>query len=205
MTQTSKTFDRQTLYVIAVASVSMLAAAPIAWGAGNGEFIFYILVMIGLGALVAWVHSRIHLHIASLWCLVAWVIAHLLGGLWVVPEGWPTMGDSGVLYTLWIVEGHLKYDHVVHAFGFGLTTWICWQGLSAIHPGVRPTLGALSLCATAGMGFGSLNEVVEFVATLIMPETGVGGYVNTGWDLVANAVGAVIAAVGIKVGWRDSI
>ncbi len=34
------------------------------------------------------------------------------------------------------------------------------------------------------------NEVVEFAATLLVPNTGVGGEVNTGWDLVANFVGA---------------
>jgi len=31
-----------------------------------------------------------------------------------------------------------------------------------------------------------------------MTETNVGGYVNTGWDLVANLVGATIAAVLIR-------
>jgi hypothetical protein len=50
------------------------------------------------------------------------------------------------------------------------------------------------LSATAGMGLGALNELVEFAATLLIPETNVGGYMNTGWDLVANLVGAMIAA-----------
>ena len=31
----------------------------------------------------------------------------------------------------------------------------------------------------------------------------VGGYENTGWDLVANAVGAALAAVLIRLTWRD--
>ena len=44
------------------------------------------------------------------------------------------------------------------------------------------------LCAAAGSGFGALNEVVEFIAVLTIPETNVGGYENTGWDLVANLV-----------------
>jgi len=39
--------------------------------------------------------------------------------------------------------------------------------------------------------------VVEFAATLAMPETNVGGYVNTGWDLVSNMTGATLAACGI--------
>ena len=57
-----------------------------------------------------------------------------------------------------------------------------------------PTLGLMVLSASAALGFGALNEVVEFVATLLVPETNVGGYRNTGWDLVSNLSGATIAA-----------
>ena len=45
------------------------------------------------------------------------------------------------------------------------------------------------------MGFGAANEVVEFIATRVLPETNVGGYENTGWDLVSNTVGCLVAAV----------
>ena len=48
-----------------------------------------------------------------------------------------------------------------------------------------------------GMGFGALNEVIEFAATLTVPETNVGGYRNTGWDLVSNLVGTSIASIAI--------
>jgi hypothetical protein len=103
-----------------------------------------------------------------------------------------------VLYNLWLIRGALKYDQVVHAYGFGVTTWLCWQALQAAVAGragcpraaVVPTFGLMVLCAAGGMGFGALNEVVEFIATLTLPQTNVGGYMNTGWDLVANAVGA---------------
>ena len=44
------------------------------------------------------------------------------------------------------------------------------------------------------MGFGALNEVIEFAATQLLPNTNVGGYVNTGWDLVFNLLGSTIAA-----------
>jgi hypothetical protein len=55
------------------------------------------------------------------------------------------------------------------------------------------------LAATSGMGLGALNEVVEFAATLLVPETNVGGYLNTGWDLVANATGATAAVILIAL------
>ena len=62
-----------------------------------------------------------------------------------------------------------------------------------------PSFGLLVLALAAGLGFGALNEVVEFIATLTMPETNVGGYINTGWDLVANTVGATTAV--LLIGW----
>ena len=81
---------------------------------------------------------------------------------------------------------------------------VCWQGLKAaiVRRGgqATPTFGLLVLAAAAGLGFGALNEVVEFVATLLVPETNVGGYRNTGWDLVANLVGATVAATAIWMG-----
>jgi len=106
-----------------------------------------------------------------------------------VPEAWPINGDIRVLYSLWLIPQRLKCDQVVHAYGFGVTTWVCWQGLRAAirHRGGdatptplgsprRGTFGLMVLAATAGMGFGALNEVVEFAATLLVPETNVGGY-----------------------------
>jgi hypothetical protein len=60
-----------------------------------------------------------------------------------------------------------------------------------------PTGGLIVLAAAGGMGLGALNEVIEFAATLLVPETNVGGYFNTGWDLVANTTGATFAAVVI--------
>ena len=83
-----------------------------------------------------------------------------------------------------------------------MTTWVCWQGLRSVLVNfgpARPTFGLMVLCAAAGMGFGALNEVIEFTATLLVPETNVGGYVNTGWDLVSNLTGTVIAATLIAL------
>jgi hypothetical protein len=43
------------------------------------------------------------------------------------------------------------------------------------------------------MGLGAVNEIIEFAAVLGLPDTNVGGYLNTGLDLVFNAIGAIIA------------
>jgi hypothetical protein len=176
-------------------------AAPVAaWTSGNGEFLLYVAVMAVLVAATWVLHRRVRLTLGALWAMSIWGALHMAGGLVPVPEGWPIAGENRVLYSLWLIPGWLKYDHVTHFYGFGVLTWVLWQGLrSAVQDGEapRPTPGLLVLCAAASMGFGALNEVVEFAATRLLPETNVGGYDNTGWDLVANAAGAITAAVVI--------
>ena len=191
-------------------------AVPRALVSGNTEFVIYIGVVVVLVAVIGCVHMKVGLSSGVLWAMSVWGLAHMAGGLVSVPADWPTQGDYRVLYSLWLIPDSLtggrfalKYDQVVHAYGFGVTTWLCWQGLRAAlrarcpagapASAPRPTLGLLLLCAAAGMGFGALNEVVEFAATLVT-ETNVGGYANTGWDLVSNAVGAAVAAC--VIGWR---
>lgn len=168
---------------------------------GNGEFVFYLVIMLVLIAVVAAVHDRVHFSRTVLWALSIWGALHMAGGLLPVPERWPINGEIRVLYSWWLVPGYLKYDHLIHAFGFGVTTLVCWEGMRAafrpyLTPGVRlqPSLGLVTLCAAASIGFGALNEIIEFAATLMMPQTNVGGYENTGWDLVSNLVGAIAVA-----------
>ena len=182
----------------------MAASVVGAVASGNREFVFYIVVMCLLLAIVAAIHRRVRYSRVVLWGLSLWGLAHMAGGLLPVPASWPINGEHRVLYSWWVIPDLLKYDQIVHAYGFGVTTLACWEGLAGIlrragEQDVQPTLGRLTLCAAAAMGFGALNEVVEFAATLLVPETNVGGYINTGWDLVSNLVGAVLAAVAIRM------
>ncbi|MCR9093507.1 MAG: hypothetical protein NXI30_04765 [bacterium] len=199
----------------------LLAATCAAVWLRNTEFVFYIAVMVALIAIVLVVQARVGLSAGLIWSLSIWGAMHMAGGLVPVPGGWPTDGGQQVLYSLWILpgaegsaRGWLKYDQLTHAYGFAVATWLCWQGLcgavapatgtsdSEPRPPLRPTPGLLILVAIAGMGLGALNEVVEFTATRFM-DTNVGGYENTGWDLVYNALGATGAALAI--GWRASV
>ena len=181
----------------------IVAAAAFALARGNQEFLLYIVVMLVLVAVVWAVHRVVALNAGVLWGLSVWGLLHMAGGLLPLPAAWPIDGDIRVLYSLWLIPERLKYDHIVHAYGFGVATWVCWQGIrSAItRRGGKavPTGGLMVLAALAGMGLGASNEIVEFVVTLLVPETNVGGYVNTGWDLVANLVGAVAAATIIRI------
>ena len=193
----------QVVALLAFVVAYVLAAAIAAILSNNGEFVFYIVVMLVLGSAICWVHRVVGLSVGLLWCLGIWGLLHMAGGLVPLPDSWPANGPIRVLYSWWLIPEKLKYDQVVHAYGFGITTWLCWQALSvSVHRRFgqppEPSLGLMTLCGAAGMGFGALNEVIEFVATLSMAETNVGGYVNTGWDLVSNLVGVIVAAVVIR-------
>lgn len=180
----------------------LLIAAYFSLNGENWEFLYYIVVVVVLAIAVLFLHKRVHLTQGVLWLLSIWALLHLLGGLLPVPEGWYINGDKRVLYSLWLIPDLIKYDHFVHGFGFAVATWVCWQALKAALPHVRPTFGILTLCALAGMGLGAINEIVEFIAVIMIPDTNVGGYTNTGWDLVANAVGCIVAVVIISAGTK---
>ena len=164
------------LAIILFNAAYMAAAVTGSIVQGNREFIFYIVVMIVLIGVMSLVHSRVKLTTALLWAFSVWGLAHMAGGLCPLPAGWPYNGDQAVLYSWWIIPQKLKYDQIVHAYGFGVTTWLCWHILrNAVRQidgsALKPTFGILTLCAAAGMGFGALNEVIEFIAVLTIPNT----------------------------------
>lgn len=108
----------------------MLAAIAAAVIKGNSEFIFYIGVMIVLMASVLFTHQRVKFSKTVLWGLSVWGLLHMAGGLVPIPASWPIPEDGKhVLYSLWLIPGSLKYDNIVHAYGFGVTTLLCWEGL----------------------------------------------------------------------------
>ncbi len=185
------------LGLVAFTAAYLLAAVVGALMTGNAEFVLYLVVMLVVIAVLVAVHLKVRLHPVCLWLLSIWGLAHMAGGL--IP-----IGDGAVLYDWHLIPGGLKFDQLVHAYGFGATTWLCWQILDRRRDPATPRTGVLVLAGFAGMGFGALNEVIEFVATRVLPETNVGGYVNTGWDLVANLVGVSVAVVLIALCDRDA-
>ena len=44
-------------------------------------------------------------------------------------------------------------------------------------------------------GLGAINEILEFIAVVTMPETGVGGYHNTMLDLCFNLLGGILGVL----------
>ncbi len=148
------------------------------------------VVIVAAGALgVAFLDSRVRLSGTALAGLALWGAGHLAGGI-VELDGDRILYNG--LFTRWI-----HFDNVVHFVGFGAAGMAVWEAvLSGWVDGDRPPrhpLAVVAVVALLGMGVGALNEVVEFALTHLLEETEVGGYQNTGRDLVANMLGGLTA------------
>ncbi|MBM3230902.1 DUF2238 domain-containing protein [Candidatus Peregrinibacteria bacterium] len=193
---------RNELWYVTLFTLSYLAIGSMfALQIENWEFILYIAVILLLGLAVLTLHARVRFTQGVLWLLSVWGLFHLLGGLLTVSPVWPIdAGAKPVLYNLWLIPYVLKYDHVMHLYGFGICTWVCWQMLRSIMPrNLRHPL-ELVIAILASNGLGAWNEIVEFLAVMWIPDNNVGGYVNTGLDLVSNLIGSLIAACIIWYG-----
>lgn len=164
----------------------------------NYEFLWYVAILVFFLILLLTTIKKTHFTPLILWGLSIWGLLHMAGGS--IPVG------DGVLYGVQLIDfvrdGEftiLKYDQVVHAFGFGIATLVANHLLTpnwkeGASRGLR-----YALAVGVGTGLGALNEIVEFIAVLTFPDTGVGGYVNTSLDLISNLTGALIAVALLMV------
>ena len=109
-------------------AIYILAFAALAIGKGNAEFVMYTVVVVLAAALMVFLDAKVtRIPGWILWCLSAWGLAHMLGGNLPLTR---SDGEPIVLYSLWLIpfnatEGYLKYDQVIHAFGFFTSTCVC--------------------------------------------------------------------------------
>lgn len=160
---------------------------------GNYEFLWYVAVLVFFFGLLLGTIRTSEFPPVILWGLSIWGLLHMAGGS--IP-----VGDT-VLYGAQVIDiihngemSILKFDQVVHMFGFGVATLVAYHLMLPRWQESKSTILLAFLAAGVGMGLGTVNEIVEFIAVLSFPETGVGGYINTALDLVANMAGSLIAA-----------
>jgi len=167
-------------------------------GRRNYEFIIYVAVIIALLGAVAATRRKIDYTLGALVGLTVWAAMHLAGG--GVPIGDGRLYDV-MLLPLSETYPILRYDQVVHVWGFGACTLVayCLLGRMLKKPISDPVaLGFVLIMA--GLGMGALNEVIEFIIAESVEESGVGGYLNTALDLCADPIGSVLGLLYIR--WR---
>lgn len=159
----------------------------------NYEFISYVGVIVFFGLVVLATNKKVNYPNYLLWGLTLWGFMHMSGGGVIV--------NGSILYKLILIpitETIFKYDQLVHIIGFGVSTLLMYH---LIKPLLKPKHKWVSLSIVvvmAGLGVGALNEIIEFTLTVLVPETNVGGYLNTSLDLVADLIGALLALIIIR-------
>lgn len=162
----------------------------------NYEFIAYaVTIVIVVGVLYGTLrYSRFPTYIIA--GVTVWGLMHMMGGSVQTADGvlyayriFPFFDGGGDFYIL-------KFDQVVHAFLYGVV------GLMFLHllrevVGIKTHAILIAFVAIfASAGFSIINEAIEFLAAVNLPETGVGGYENTVLDMIFNLSGAVVAVIG---------
>ena len=126
-----------------------------------------------------------------------WATIHLAGGN-LSYQG-TRLYDFIILPLIGEPYNVLKYDQLAHIYGFFVATLTIYYVLKPLLKTNHGSRVALSIVVVmAGLGLGALNEIVEFSATILMPQTGVGGYINNAIDLVTDLIGAVLAFIYLQ-------
>ncbi len=181
----------------------ILAGALALWSivAQNWEFVLYAIVAVALVGALHRADAVIHFVPWTVAAFNGWLLMHILGGLLPV-------GDS-VLYS-WVVVpligapyDILKYDQIVHTVCYFVVALLLWQASARVFRAQAPFGVRALIVVIAAVGVGGLNEIVEFIAVVTVPDTNVGGYTNTLLDLIANTVGAVAAVPVFRVLGRE--
>lgn len=175
----------------------VLVAALALWSviAGNYEFLIYTAVSLVLVVIIHRGDRTFQFNSPVLWGFNLWLILHILGGLWPV-------GD-GVLYSKVLLDvvgepySVLKYDQIVHTYCYFIVALLLWKVVARDWQSASFFVPA-GITVLAATGVGGINEIVEFIATVVVPDTNVGGYENTAIDLVANFIGACAAVPFFK-------
>lgn len=169
----------------------------------NYEFIIYVGVIIFFICLIGVSIKKVNYTLDSLIGLTVWSSLHLAGG-------GITIGD-GRLYDVMLIQFFetypvLRYDQLVHIWGFGASTLVAFSLLSRnlIKP-IRNSISMGIVLVMAGLGIGALNEILEFVVSICVPGSGVGGYINTSLDLCADLIGAILALLYIRIRYLTDV
>ncbi len=164
---------------------------------GNTEFIIYVGVIVFFTAVVWLSMKKVSYTDATLVGLTVWAGMHFAGG--GIPVG------DGRLYDVMLVPMSEKvpifrYDQLVHVWGFFASTLVMYcLVVAAFGERIKSSVSLAIVVVMAGLGVGAFNEIVEFLVTLAVPSTGVGGYMNTALDLCADLIGAMLGWAYIRV------
>ncbi|MEY2570293.1 MAG: hypothetical protein QOE63_643 [Acidimicrobiaceae bacterium] len=187
---------RERITILTGGAIASFAAFGIA--RGDHRVWAYLVVTSVLVTATIVVDRRVRFSAPVLGVLCSAMVLHLSGGLLPGP-------NEAILYDQWLVPGVLKYDQLVHFINCAALALACFVVLRRwLRPGIAPAGPAFAAAAMA-CGLGAVNEVFEYLASLLFHDLDVGGYDNTGWDLVFNLAGALTMATWLALSGRPQV
>ena len=148
----------------------------------------YLPVLAASVAIVGWIDGRWGpIPSIQLWMLSVWAGLHLAGGLAANPTG-----QTDILYGMWLIDGVLRWDQMVHGFGIAAATFTL---ITVARGSERPLLWGFAI----GQGVGLVNETAENVFAAFVDNSNVGDAVNTAWDLGWHLIGGSAAVLWVAV------
>ncbi len=169
----------------------------------NFEFLWYVAILLLFMWIIGSTLATTKFPDLIIGGLSLWGLLHMAGG------GIKVNGEvlyKFVIYPFIDKGGEfviLKFDQFVHFYGFFITTLVMLHLLNTrLSPKVSWKFKAF-VAASAGLGLSALNEIIEFIAVLAIPDTNVGGYYNTGFDLMFNLAGCLFAVIVDKLLMKD--
>ena len=185
------------LPIIIVHSAALVIYTIIFLSRKNYEFLWYVFVIVFFMLLILFTNHKIDYPNGLLWGLAIWSILHMSGGGIII--------NGARLYELMLIPiigapyHILKFDQFVHIVGFYVATLAMYAIIKHRLNRENKWVAVSIVIVMAGLGAGALNEIIEFFASIIIPNTGVGGYENTVLDLVSNLIGALGAMAYIVI------
>jgi uncharacterized membrane protein YjdF len=161
----------------------------------NYEFMIYVGVILAVMTLIVYTNKKVEYSNSLLWGLTIWSIMHMAGG-GILLSG-ARLYDTMIFNLVGEPYNIFRYDQLTHIFGFAVATLLMYSLIKSQLKKDHRWVAVSIVVVMAGLGAGALNEVIEFIAAMIIPSNGVGGYENTALDLVSNAIGSVLALVYI--------
>jgi len=159
----------------------------------NYEFLLYAVTVLALATLLFKTNQYFGFDPIGLWLFNLWLILHIAGGL----ASWQGTRFYDLILLPLTGEPYdvLKYDQFVHFFCYFVMAILMWR---VVQKAARPGANRIIVCVLnvlAASSIGALNEIIEFVAVVALGTDGVGGYINTAIDLVANLLGAIVGTL----------
>jgi len=170
----------------------------------NVEFVAYVGVIIFIFALLYGTLHKTRIPAFILAGISLWGLLHMLGESVQTADGvlyawkiFPFFDGGGEFYIL-------KFDQVVHAYLYAFVALLFLHLLRNYFGNTHSQFLIGFIAIMASLGVSAVNEMIEFIAVLTVPDNGVGGYHNTVLDIVFNFAGALVAVLGFyTVKWRS--